>query len=826
MMSKKLSRLAGSLPVLFSLMVILPELLFANVAHRIRSGEIATTSLIRSEHPRIWLLGSRAWNPDQIGSFAWRIVHGAQQDWPWIESSENDQHKFEFSYVAGADEPDSYGADNMYQNDSHDFDFRVLDPIIAGMAQKKGWQSQYQGSWTLGHSANEYLADARRKLLNLVDKEPRYEYPYLVALVGATAYDWLIDEISADCTPILSSADIQHIRDRLIVHGDHLLSKANGEGSPFDATKTTNHYYGFIGLALYEPSREGDAAYESIQTKAKAYLDAFDREVVGKVLPFWEAQGGDGGWHGGLARASLPFWTGGSYEQPDNVAPLSLAPLLFAHYTASGTSMKESLFNTGVLFYMPEFQLHLITPSRLDVSTGARYLSIGGSGGGTSRSPWILPMRAYTRRRFESDPEQQRIAELGAWVRVHFNKSFTDYGSWDSLEQLLFEDKWNNPRKPKELGFSTSRWFQDLGWLFMRSGFTRLDDRMALFICQPYHWSKLDAYDQNNLYIQYHGALLSGDMDAILVDGKGQRRLEDFPRINDTVSAYAKGSTWDVGPGIIAVEQTDDWTYACGDATNAYDSSILHSFTRQVLYIPPDRFVVMDRIVPRSPTSKVIWQINPGASPHSLGEDLISIEKGKGALWIKRCVPQTISVIQNSANRYAIQPQHQSDEVLFLHLMQITDSGLDHTDSRLSIQNVISSSEGSQQTLQWDDRKIILDSTKPERISVTSITAVDPAPSTDEGTPDSFQLLPGYPNPANPGIKIPYTLPRSADLTFTIYSVTGEIIWTNKTHMKAGRHQLNWEGRDLRGRRVPSGVYFITVNDGVSSCSQKLTVLR
>jgi len=52
----------------------------SSVEKGIRSGYTSTASLIVNYHPRIWMRGSWDWNKDNIGSFAWRIVHGPYCD--------------------------------------------------------------------------------------------------------------------------------------------------------------------------------------------------------------------------------------------------------------------------------------------------------------------------------------------------------------------------------------------------------------------------------------------------------------------------------------------------------------------------------------------------------------------------------------------------------------------------------------------------------------------------------------------------------------------------------------------------------------------------
>jgi len=670
-MNNKKMVLAG----IFLLCLALPNFASAVlVEKRIQSGEIATADLIVPEHPRILIKGDWDWDYKNKGSFAWRILHGKMRKWPWGLSPANDQEKFEFAYSAGANDSDSYGADNMYKNFGHDFSFRPLEPIISGKAQKLKWKKIFGPGYELDHTADEYFEHAREKLMNLVNHKPRYEAPYIAALYGSAAYDWLVSERYTNGNPVLSENDKAFVRKHLIKYADYLKSLSPEKGNFFDATNTDNFYYVVAGLALYEPSRKNDPSYASINKKAKSYLDAFDKDFIGKVLPALNAQGGDGGWHGGLSNLEGSYMVGGSYGSKLNPVPLLMAPILFAHYTATGQSIENSLFSTGVLKYFVEFQMHMILPSAIQINEGPGYFEIGGPVDRWNRIAWIFPMRAYSRRRFSEDPEQRKLGELGAWIRTSYGKGFTDHGSWCMLDQLLFEDKWINPRNPEKIGFTTTRHFKKLGWVFMRSGFTSEKDLASLFTCQKFHWSHLNLYAQNSINLRRKGALIEGFKNTIYIDGKYQRSISKFPVVSKGVKAYAPGTTHDVGPGILDFHSNDTYDYVKGDATNAYSDKTLKKYTRQLVYLKPDIFIMFDRVITTNSSIEKKWVIDPAAEPKKHSDNIISISNGKGALWINRLLPENAKV-KLSSSQIAVVPVQKTKETYFLHVMQAVNAG-------------------------------------------------------------------------------------------------------------------------------------------------------
>jgi len=780
---------------------------------------------VRSDHPRIWMRGEDEWYRNEVGTFAWRVLHGQELPWPWMGNPANDQQKGEFSYAAGADEDADYGADNMFNRYDHDFAIRVLEPIIAGKAQKANWRSAYQGQWTLDHSADEYFADARAKLLQILQWSPEYEFPYVMALFAATAYDWLFTETFSDGRPVLSDQDKAQIQQRLIVHADYMKNRANGSGQPFVATDVDEYYYVMMGLALYEPSRSGDPAYQAVQTKAQGYLDAFEKDFVGRVLPFWQKQGEDGGWHGGFNQMQIPYWTGGSYETATNVTPLTTAPILFAAYTATKQPLDSSLFNIGMLKYMPEFQLHMILPSPMDGETDATYYDIDGPGDRYSRSPWILPMRAYSRRRFSTDAEQQRLAELGAWIRTHFSKSKTDAGSWDTTDQLLFEDKWVQPRAPQEIGFPLVRHFKSLGRVFMRSGFTSQNDLAGLFICQPYHWSAMDLYAQNALLLYYKGALIKGYYSPLLIGNSKQRTVSTFPSIQDGVSSYAPGSTWDVGPGILVCEDRSDHLYIVAEARNAYSKDKLTSILRKIVYLKPNRFILFDQIKTPTADSRLTWTFNPAALFHRGDAGLLRLENsGGGALWMKRLTPTDAVEESITAQSYELHSNSGSTERTFVHVLQVSDASLSSTSPNLLIDDAVLETFQDSLRISLPDCDVTFST--EHSLKVRWQPAAVPEKKAERALPQPFQLYQNYPNPFNPTTTIGLKMDYSDFVEIAIYDVDGalhSVLFRGR--LEPGVYSYRWDGKDHQGGSSPSGVYFCQVRSGrheVENCKMVL----
>jgi len=93
--------------------------------------------------------------------------------------------------------------------------------------------------------------------------------------------------------------------------------------------------------------------------------------------------------------------------------------------------------------------------------------------------------------------------------------------------------------------------------------------------------------------------------------------------------------------------------------------------------------------------------------------------------------------------------------------------------------------------------------------------------------PTEFSLSQNYPNPFNPSTTVEYTLPFEADAQLLIYDILGrEVIMLDDGKKAAGRYQVKWDGRDNRGRQLPTGVYFYRVQANHLELTRKLVMVR
>jgi len=89
--------------------------------------------------------------------------------------------------------------------------------------------------------------------------------------------------------------------------------------------------------------------------------------------------------------------------------------------------------------------------------------------------------------------------------------------------------------------------------------------------------------------------------------------------------------------------------------------------------------------------------------------------------------------------------------------------------------------------------------------------------------PESISLHQNYPNPFNPSTTIRFDLRQAAEISLTIYDITGREVATllNRQKMSAGRHQLEWNAGE-----ASSGIYFYRLNVNGQQMTRKMTLIK
>ena len=95
--------------------------------------------------------------------------------------------------------------------------------------------------------------------------------------------------------------------------------------------------------------------------------------------------------------------------------------------------------------------------------------------------------------------------------------------------------------------------------------------------------------------------------------------------------------------------------------------------------------------------------------------------------------------------------------------------------------------------------------------------------------PGRFMLYPNSPNPFNNGTNISFAIPGDGyqQASLRIYNIRGQkVITLMDRHLKAGRHTVHWNGCDIAGRPLASGVYFCRLQTGRRTKTIKMMMVR
>jgi len=95
------------------------------------------------------------------------------------------------------------------------------------------------------------------------------------------------------------------------------------------------------------------------------------------------------------------------------------------------------------------------------------------------------------------------------------------------------------------------------------------------------------------------------------------------------------------------------------------------------------------------------------------------------------------------------------------------------------------------------------------------------------GMPYHPGLSQNYPNPFNPSTTIRYSVPRKSMVTIEIFNILGEKITTLVNESKpAGEYRIAWDGSDINGVKVATGIYFYRLRSGDFVEMKKMLLIK
>ena len=131
--------------------------------------------------------------------------------------------------------------------------------------------------------------------------------------------------------------------------------------------------------------------------------------------------------------------------------------------------------------------------------------------------------------------------------------------------------------------------------------------------------------------------------------------------------------------------------------------------------------------------------------------------------------------------------------------------------------------DGSAETPLLTLSNVVMASSHAQRVPVTIGAPVKAA-----ALPTAFSLGAAHPNPFNPSTQIAYDVPQQAPITLTVYNLLGqEVARLVDGTQTPGRYTVTWDGRNVQGITVASGVYIYRMITGTGfTATGRMTLLK
>ncbi|MFC1716088.1 heparinase II/III family protein [Candidatus Poribacteria bacterium] len=452
---------------------------------------------------------------------------------------------------------------------------------------------------------------------------------YSTSRVNAwSAYDWVYNDLSEEERREIAIPFVEHVDIEQLRPGQPRFTRHNGGGA-------TTGFYGprnlqwFVGLALYDDGINDDLALEYLKTGYELNMELLEHRKT------------CAGEHGGAASASLNYAMG--------AYPWAEFNFFHTMESALGEDISDQWPHAASF---PEYVIWNWLPGEREFGTGDSYHTTNKLSLGQMYTHMAQVMHFYGKTHLER-------AALARWMQGAVpDGRYTS--TWPCHPFLLTRlDDAPPPQGPSEL-LGTAHHFRNMGQIFMRSG-SGPDDTYALFtvngaLRQHKH------FDNNNFTIFKKGFLA---LDTGTRPEPGQHLFqyycrtvahncilihmpdEELPRYwgssapgeEETGVVNDGGQISPLGSEVAAFETNPHFTYVAGDATKCYSDEKCKLALRQFVFIPPDYFVIFDRVTSPDPDYKKTWLLHTAREPEV--EDMtFQAEQEEGRIICRTMLPE------------------------------------------------------------------------------------------------------------------------------------------------------------------------------------------
>jgi len=577
-------------------------------------------SKIRGDHPRLFF------NKDT---------------WPAVRSRALGPERS--AYDALKKRVDAYPDDPKGSSGGPAFD---RDEVVAGKTHKMkaikdatewGPQAMQTAFVYLMTGDKAYLEKTKKMLAVSVDvyhkcyQQRRAVHWYSESRISAlAAYDWIYNDLTGDERRAILGPLLKHIDDVQPGRGKPAIYRIN-------SSDHTTGFYGvknlvwFAGLAAHGDGIDDERALKFLKLGYRYNQDLF---------AYRKRCAGD---DGGLASAT-PAYAMCWY-------PYAQFNFLHTWRSALGEDVAP---NWPHLAYFPAWVMWNWIPA----ADGPKAFGTGDSYHYTNNLPTHATWGHMTQIMHFFGRSHPDCAALAAYVRTRCARK-TFPGTFSICPFLMTEvDQAPAPKDPSRFKL-VARHFESLGQVIMRSGWGP-DDTYCLFTIGsrvPSH----KQYDENHFVIYKKGflALDSGTRgtskdfhlrhyytqtvahNCVLI------HMPDEPFAPYWGPAYSGpegktsygGMNKRTGGKVAAFETNDHYAYVAGDATGCYSDAKCRLALRQFVFVPPDYFVICDRVTSSKPEYAKAWLLHTQNKPKVDGMRF-GAEEGDGRLFCRTLFPR------------------------------------------------------------------------------------------------------------------------------------------------------------------------------------------
>ncbi|MBI3946326.1 MAG: heparinase II/III family protein [Armatimonadetes bacterium] len=442
------------------------------------------------------------------------------------------------------------------------------------------------------------------------------DYPF-TRIGWLAAFDWVWNDLTPQEREELCSSMVRHVHEH--------LSRFPGVRYWHMAFYSADNMYWYAALVLLGPELDGPDTLRAMELLQEGF---FDQQRMLKLRGEARADDGD------FTTVQIEYTLAGD--------PHAEWHFLHSWESAIGKEMPAEWRHSRLF---PNFVFWSALP-------GFRHFGLGFAWHTSNNlDRYTLPYHLGQHLHFygKTDPE---LAALSRYLQEQMGtrggsgRLGADPYAWSDLEQAP-------PAKVPE-NLPLARHFEGSGMVFMRSGYGP-KDTYALFNAAGARFSS-DHYDATHFSIYKQGflALDTGTRNSSEPGHSGNYYPQTVA--HNSVLIYMPGETFlgEWGEPVtvnsggqklrsrrakrLAFETGPYFAYAASDATETYAPEKCAQMVRQFLYLPPDHFVVFDRVVSTKAEYPKTWLLHTGNEPMILGKEFRA-DQEQGRLFCRTVYP-------------------------------------------------------------------------------------------------------------------------------------------------------------------------------------------